>query len=118
MSIINRIIKARDKPKNTLPGSTYSFFFGSTSSGKTVNERMQKYMSVGLVSFIAFPEMLADDKSALEKIRRMAQDDFFDAIEIARITDSSIREQAAAVLAQSAVLTALARSVEQAAFAK
>ncbi|MDD4019653.1 MAG: phage portal protein [Kiritimatiellae bacterium] len=39
MSIINRIFKARDKPKNQLPGSTYSFFFGSTSSGKTVNER-------------------------------------------------------------------------------
>ncbi|MDW7659232.1 MAG: phage portal protein [Bacillota bacterium] len=39
MSIINRIFKARDKPTNTLPGSTYSFFFGSTTSGKTVNER-------------------------------------------------------------------------------
>ncbi|MDW7658131.1 MAG: phage portal protein [Bacillota bacterium] len=39
MSIINRFFKARDKPKNTLPGSTYSFFFGSTSSGKAVNER-------------------------------------------------------------------------------
>jgi sugar phosphate isomerase/epimerase len=66
-----------------------------------MNQPMLKYMSVGLVSFMAFPEMLADDMVALEKIRRIAQDDFFDAIEIARITDSSIREQAAAVLAQS-----------------
>ena len=39
MSIFDRFTKARDKPKNTLPGSTYSFFFGSTTSGKTVNER-------------------------------------------------------------------------------
>ncbi len=39
MAIFNRIFKARDKPKNALPGSTYSFFFGSTTSGKTVNER-------------------------------------------------------------------------------
>ncbi len=39
MAIFNRIFKARDKPKNMLPGSTYSFFFGSTTSGKTVNER-------------------------------------------------------------------------------
>jgi HK97 family phage portal protein len=39
MSLIDRIFKARDKPKNLLPGSTYSFFFGSTSSGKSVNER-------------------------------------------------------------------------------
>jgi HK97 family phage portal protein len=39
MPIFNRLFKARDKPKNLLPGSTYSFFFGSTTSGKTVNER-------------------------------------------------------------------------------
>jgi len=39
MPLLDRIFKARDKPKNMLPGSTYSFFFGSTTSGKTVNER-------------------------------------------------------------------------------
>ena len=39
MAIFNNIFKARDKPKNALPGNTYSFFFGSTTSGKTVNER-------------------------------------------------------------------------------
>ena len=38
--ILNRFIKSRDKPiKNYLPGSVYEFFFGITSSGKTVNER-------------------------------------------------------------------------------
>ncbi len=39
MAIFDRLFKARDKPKNTLLGNSYSFFFGSTSSGKTVNER-------------------------------------------------------------------------------
>jgi HK97 family phage portal protein len=39
MALFDRLFKARDKPTNTLPGSTYSFFFGSTTSGKTVNER-------------------------------------------------------------------------------
>lgn len=38
--ILNRFIKSRDKPiTNYIPGSVYEFFFGSTSSGKTVNER-------------------------------------------------------------------------------
>lgn len=32
------MFKARDKPTNSFFGSTYSFFFGSTTSGKTVNE--------------------------------------------------------------------------------
>jgi len=33
------LVKARDRPANSLFGSTYSFFFGTTSSGKSVNER-------------------------------------------------------------------------------
>jgi hypothetical protein len=37
--ILNRFFKSRDKPiTNYIPGSVYEFFFGSTSSGKTVNE--------------------------------------------------------------------------------
>ncbi|WP_138203716.1 phage portal protein [Haloimpatiens lingqiaonensis] len=39
MNIFSRLFKSRAEPKNSLFGSTYSFFFGSTSSGKTVNER-------------------------------------------------------------------------------
>ena len=39
ISIFSRLFKTRAEPKNSLFGSTYSFFFGSTSSGKTVNER-------------------------------------------------------------------------------
>lgn len=36
--IISRLFKPRAEPKNSFFGSTYSFFFGSTTSGKTVNE--------------------------------------------------------------------------------
>ncbi len=39
LPFVNWLSKARDKPTNSLFGSAYSFFFGSTSSGKTVNER-------------------------------------------------------------------------------
>ena len=38
--LLNRFFKSRDKPiKNYLPSKACSFFFGGTSSGKTVNER-------------------------------------------------------------------------------
>lgn len=37
--IISRVLEPRAGPKNSFLGSTYSFFFGSTTSGKTVNER-------------------------------------------------------------------------------
>jgi len=37
--VLSRLLKPRASPKNRLYGSTYSFFFGGTASGKTVNER-------------------------------------------------------------------------------
>ncbi|CAI9390177.1 hypothetical protein BACSP_02737 [Bacillus sp. T2.9-1] len=37
--ILSSLFQSRDGPKNSLLGSTYSFFFGGTTSGKTVNER-------------------------------------------------------------------------------
>jgi HK97 family phage portal protein len=36
--IISKLIKARDKPKNYFTGSNLTYLFGSTTSGKTVNE--------------------------------------------------------------------------------
>ena len=39
MRFFSHLFKARDKPKNSLFGNAYSFFFGGTSSGKAVNER-------------------------------------------------------------------------------
>ena len=38
MSFIKGLFRSRDKPKNRI-GSAFSFLFGSTTSGKTVNER-------------------------------------------------------------------------------
>ena len=38
MGILQGIFKARDKPKDSLGGSRYSFFFGGTTAGKPVNE--------------------------------------------------------------------------------
>lgn len=36
--LISRLFQSRASPNNSLFGSTYSFFFGSTTSGKAVNE--------------------------------------------------------------------------------
>lgn len=44
MTVFGRLFKARDKPHNSLNGSGYSFFFGSTASGKAVNERSAMQM--------------------------------------------------------------------------
>ena len=45
MNIFQGIFKARDKPKDALGGGRYDFFFGSTSSGKPVNEHTAMQMT-------------------------------------------------------------------------
>ncbi len=45
MGLLKNIFKARDKPQNRTPGSGYSFFFGSTTSGKPVNEHTAMQMT-------------------------------------------------------------------------
>ena len=51
MSIFSRFFQARDKPgdlrraQDTLGGSRFSFFFGSSTSGKPVNERTALQMT-------------------------------------------------------------------------
>ena len=45
MGILQGIFKVRDKPKNALGGSRYSFFFGNTSAGKPVNEHTAMQMT-------------------------------------------------------------------------
>ena len=51
MSVFSRFFQARDKPgdlrraQDTLGGSRFSFFFGSSTSGKPVNERTALQMT-------------------------------------------------------------------------
>ena len=45
MGIFQGIFKAHDKPQNRTAGSSYSFFFGGSTSGKPVNERTAMQMT-------------------------------------------------------------------------
>lgn len=45
MSIFSGLFNSRDKPKNQTAGSRYTFYMGSSSSGKTVTERSAMQMT-------------------------------------------------------------------------
>ena len=45
MGILEGLFKVRDKPKDALGGSRYSFFFGNTGAGKPVNEQTAMQMT-------------------------------------------------------------------------
>ena len=45
MGIFTGLFKSRDKPQNRTSGSNYAFFFGGTTSGKSVTERSAMQMT-------------------------------------------------------------------------
>ena len=52
-----------------------------------MKESMYKYMRVGLIHFMAYPDTMAGEGPILETIRKIAVDDYFNAIEITWIKD-------------------------------
>lgn len=63
-----------------------------------MNEALQKYMKVGIIHFMAFPECMKGEGPVLETIKKIAVDDYFDAIEVSWIKDPKTRKQAAEMI--------------------
>ena len=45
MGLLHNLFRSRDKPQNTLTGSRYSFLYGNSSAGKSVNEHTAMQMT-------------------------------------------------------------------------
>lgn len=63
-----------------------------------MNESMNKYMKVGLIHFMAYPNCIKGEGPIEETIRKIALDDYFDAIEITWIKDKEVRERAKKII--------------------
>jgi len=67
-----------------------------------MTESIHKYFKVGLVSFMAYPQIMRGDSEDIPGVlRKLAADDYFDAIEVTWIKDPAVRKTAAGILAQS-----------------
>lgn len=58
-----------------------------------MNEPIYKYMKVGLIHFMAYPETMKGEGPILETVRKIALDDYFSAIEITWIKDPQVRKE-------------------------
>jgi len=59
-----------------------------------LKESIHKYLKVGLISFMAYPSTLkGEDPNGLEVIKKVARDDYFDAIEITWTKDATLRTE-------------------------
>jgi len=71
-----------------------------------MNVSWKKYMKVGLVHFMAYPQVLKGEGPVLEMLEKTLSDDFFDVIEITTVKDSSVRQKARQMLASSGMTVA------------
>ena len=67
-----------------------------------MRESIHKYFKVGLISFMAYPaNMRGEDPDVVSTIKKIACDDYFDAIELNHIKDAEKRAAAAKLLSVS-----------------
>ncbi|MCP1225960.1 sugar phosphate isomerase/epimerase [Sebaldella sp. S0638] len=66
-----------------------------------MNEMIQKYFNIGIVHFMAFPETIKGEGPILETVKKIAKDEYFNAIEVTWIKDSNTRRQVKEVLEQA-----------------
>lgn len=63
-----------------------------------MNESLHKYMKVGLIHFMAYPNCIKGDGPIEETLRKIALDDYFDAVEISWIKDKDLRARVKRVI--------------------
>ena len=63
-----------------------------------MQESMYKFMKVGLIHFMAYPQVMKGEGPILETLQKIAEDDFFTAVEVSWMNDAQIRQKAKKLL--------------------
>jgi len=66
-----------------------------------MNDSLHKYMKVGLVHFMAYPETMKGEGPIIETVKKIILDDYFDAIEITTIKNPEDRQKVKKMLESS-----------------
>ena len=63
-----------------------------------MQESMYKFMKVGLIHFMAYPQVMKGEGPIIETLQKIAEDDFFTAVEVSWIKDAKVRQKAKKLL--------------------
>jgi sugar phosphate isomerase/epimerase len=69
-------------------------------------ESWGKYLNIGTIHFMSFPEVMKGEGPIIETLEKILTNDFFSAVEITRIKDDKVREQAKKMLESSHMVSA------------
>lgn len=73
-----------------------------------MNESIYKYMKVGIIHFMAFPSTMKGEGPIEETVRKIACDDYFNAIELSWIKEPEVRKKVKKILDTSHMTVAYA----------
>ena len=59
-----------------------------------MQESMYKFMKVGIIHFMAYPQTMKGEGPILETLQKIAEDDFFTAVEVSWMKDKDVRKKA------------------------
>ena len=68
-----------------------------------MNANIKRYIKVGLIHFMAYPVTIKGEGPIAETLERIAQDDYFDAVEVTWIKDDAVRREAKEIIETSAL---------------
>lgn len=71
-------------------------------------ESMHKYMKVGLIHNMAYPECMKGEGPIEDTLKKIAIDDYFDAVEITHIKDNEVRQRVKKIIETSHIEVAYA----------
>ncbi len=65
-----------------------------------MNGRPQDFMSVGIIHFMAFPEVGRGEGPIVETLKTLCDDEYFQVIEVTAVRDAAVRQQAIQLVAR------------------
>ena len=63
-----------------------------------MNESIYKYMKVGIIHFMAYPQVMKGEGPILETLEEIAKDDYFNVVEVTWMKDPEVRRKAKEML--------------------
>ncbi len=66
-----------------------------------MDQSMRKYMRVGIILHVAYRGLAGGEGPILECLEKVVQDEYFEAVEVAKMNDPDVRRKAAALICQA-----------------
>ena len=71
-----------------------------------MEQSMRRFMKVGIILHVSYPQLGGGDGPILECLERICGDDYFEAVEVARMKDPQVRKQAAEMIRMAHMVSA------------